>query len=64
MSDSTEATKQLASLSAQTTVNTIMSSVIIMISLLKPVILEYIQRRYRRRESLAEEMHRPFPTVP
>jgi hypothetical protein len=61
MSD--EATKQLASLSAQTTVNTVMSSIIIIISLLKPVILEYIQRRYRRRESLAETMHQPFPTT-
>jgi hypothetical protein len=59
---SEEGVKQLASLSAQTTVNTIMSSVIIMISLLKPVVVEYIQRRYRRREYLAAEMHRPFPT--
>jgi hypothetical protein len=61
---SEEAAKQLASLSAHTTVNTVMSSLIIIISLLKPIILEYIQRRYRRRESMADEMRRPFPTVP
>jgi hypothetical protein len=42
---------QLASLSTQTTINTVRSGIIIIISLLKPVLLEWIQRRYDRRQA-------------
>jgi hypothetical protein len=55
---SEEETKQLASLAAQTTINTVMSSIIIIISLIKPIILEYIERKYERRQEAVARSRR------
>lgn len=49
----TDLESQISSLSTQSTVNTVMSWLIIVLSICKPILLEYIKRRWAKAESTA-----------
>jgi hypothetical protein len=55
----------LASLSTQTTINTIISGLIMCLSVIKPILMEYIRRRWWQRDEeprirrLTEQMSEP-----
>jgi hypothetical protein len=49
MSDIASLESQIAALKTGATVNTVMSGLIILLSIGKPILLEWIKRRYARR---------------
>jgi hypothetical protein len=54
---------QIAALKTGATVNTVMSGLIILLSIGKPILLEWIRRRYARRQATTTETT-PIETSP
>jgi hypothetical protein len=55
MADLTDVAGQLNALQTQTTINSVISGAIMILSVIKPILLEYIRRRWTRAENVRRE---------